>query len=218
MILTKYLDPPDIMAEILFGLIMVLSFTLAAGFVAGDGEAGVRDLLIATLGCNFAWGIIDGAMYIMTTLMHRGHRMRFIAAIQSAPDEETKARLVAAELSDSLSGKTTAAERAEVQHAVVSMASRARVGTLRVTRDDLMGALHCFILVVITTLPAALPFLIIRDDPVFALRVSNHLLAAMLFVVGFMWAKFSGLRPWLSGFLFLLASLALVYVAIAFGG
>lgn len=206
------------MAEILFGLIMVLSFTLAAGFVAGDGEAGVRDLLIATLGCNFAWGIIDGAMYIMTTLMHRGHRMRFIAAIQSAPDEETKARLVAAELSDSLSGKTTAAERAEVQHAVVSMASRARVGTLRVTRDDLMGALHCFILVVITTLPAALPFLIIRDDPVFALRVSNHLLAAMLFVVGFMWAKFSGLRPWLSGFLFLLASLALVYVAIAFGG
>lgn len=214
----RHLDPPDALAEILFGLIMVLTFTLAAGFVAGEGAAGVRALLIATLGCNIAWGIIDGAMYVMTSLMHRGHRMRFIAAIQSATDEQTKQRIVAAELDDALAARATAAERQAILAAVVSMAGHAHPHRLRVTRDDWLGAVNCFILVAGSTLPAALPFLFIHDDPRFALRVSNYLLVAMLFVVGFAWAKFTGLRPWVSGFAFLAASLILVYVAIALGG
>jgi hypothetical protein len=71
---------------------------------------------------------------------------------------------------------------------------------------------------VVTTLPATLPFLLIRDDPFLALRVSNLLLAVMLFGVGFAWARAADLRPWLSGFLFLVISLALVYLAIALGG
>lgn len=214
----QYLDPPDALAEILFGLIMVLSFTLAAGFVAGDGAAGVHKLLLATVGCNIAWGIIDAVMYVMTSIMHRGHRMRFIAAIQSAPDEATKRRIVAAEMEDALAHKTTPAERDAIQATIISMASHARPGHVRATREDWMGALNCFLLVVVTTLPAALPFLLIRDDPFLALRVSNLLLAVMLFGVGFAWARAAGLRPWWSAFLFLLISLTLVYVAIRLGG
>ena len=216
--LFSYLDPTDALAEILFGLIMVLSFTLAAGFVAGEGAAGVHNLLVATLGCNIAWGIIDAAMYIMGAIMDRGRRMRFIAAVQSASDEATKRRIVAAEYEEALSGKATAHERESLHTIVVSMVGHTRPHGLRVLREDWMGALNCFLLVVGSTLPAALPFFFIRDDPHFALRVSNHLLALMLFIVGFTWAKFAGLRPWLSGLLFLLASLILVYVAIALGG
>ena len=216
--LFSYLDPVDSMAEILFGLIMVLSFTLAAGFVAGEGKAGVHGLLIATLGCNVAWGIIDGVMHIMTSLMHRGHRMRFIAAIQSARDEGTKRRIVAAEMEDSLAAHITEAERDSIHRTIVSMASHARTGSLRISRDDWMGALNCFLLVVLTTLPAALPFLLIRDDRFLALRVSNFLLAGMLFGVGYLWARFAGMRPWVSAFVFLLTSLGLVAVAILLGG
>ena len=216
--LFRYLDPPDALAEILFGLIMVLTFTSAAGFVAGEGEAGVRELLFATLGCNLAWGIIDGAMYLMTSLMQRGHRMRFIAAIQSASDETTKRRIVAAELEDALGPRVTDAEREALHRTVVSMASHVRPRDLRITREDWMGALNCFWLVLLTTLPAALPFLFIRDDPFLALRLSNLLLAGMLFVVGYQWAKHAGLRPWWSGFVFLLISLSLVGLAIRLGG
>lgn len=216
--LLSYLDPVDAMAEILFGLIMVLSFTLAAGFVAGEGEAGVHELLVATLGCNLAWGIIDGAMYIMMSLMQRGHRMRFIAAIQSADDEETKRRIVSAEMEDALTAHVTEAERDSIHRTILSMASHARPGRLRVTRDDWMGALNCFLLVVLTTLPAALPFLFIRNDPIRALRISNLLLAGMLFVVGYLWGRFAGLRPWWSAFVFLIASLSLVGIAIRLGG
>lgn len=216
--LFRYLDPPDALAEVLFGLIMVLSFTLAAGFVAGEGAQGVHDLLVATLGCNIAWGIIDGVMYLMTSLMHRGHRLRFVAAIQSAPDEATQRRLVAAELEDALGPKITAAERDAIHRTIISMAGHANPHRLRILREDWMGALNCFLLVVLTTLPAAAPFLIVRDDPFRALRLSNLLLAAMLFVVGYQWAKHAGLRPWLSGFLFLLTSLSLVGLAIRLGG
>ena len=216
--LFRYLDPPDALAEILFGLIMVLTFTSAAGFVTGEGEAGVRELLVATLGCNLAWGIIDAAMYVMGSLMHRGRRMRFIAAIQSAPDLETQRRIVAAEMEEDLTGKTTASEREAIHATIISMAGHANPHRLRITRDDWMGALNCFLLVVLTTLPAALPFLFIRDDPFMALRISNGLLALMLFAVGYLWARFTGLRPWVSAFLFLLVSLLLVGMAIRLGG
>jgi len=65
--LARHLDTSDALAEILFGLIMVLTFTLAAGFVASEGAAGVRELMLAAIGCNLAWGIIDAAMYVMSS-------------------------------------------------------------------------------------------------------------------------------------------------------
>jgi hypothetical protein len=58
----RHLDPASRMGEILFGLIMVLSVTLTAGLSVADGKAGVRQLLVAAIGCNVAWGIIDGIM------------------------------------------------------------------------------------------------------------------------------------------------------------
>jgi hypothetical protein len=55
----RYLDPASQLSEILFGLIMVLTVTLTAGLSVTEGKAGVRQLLIAVIGCNLAWGIID---------------------------------------------------------------------------------------------------------------------------------------------------------------
>src|SRR6185312_16077288 len=61
----KYLDPATSMGEVLFGLIMTLTFTLGAGLIIEEeGREGARQLLIATIGCNIAWGIIDGALYL----------------------------------------------------------------------------------------------------------------------------------------------------------
>jgi hypothetical protein len=57
----EHLDPGERMGELLFGLIMVLTFTLGAGLEMGDREE-TRDLLIAALGCNTAWRIIDSAL------------------------------------------------------------------------------------------------------------------------------------------------------------
>src|SRR5262245_50154961 len=55
---TRVLDPMDRISEVLFGLIMVLTYTSTLGVVTGD-RAPVREMLIGALGCNLAWGIID---------------------------------------------------------------------------------------------------------------------------------------------------------------
>ena len=78
------LDPVERHGEILFGLIMVLSFTCTLS-VAESGRAEVRTMLIAALGCNLAWGIVDGVMYVIAVLAERGRRAALWAAVRAAP-------------------------------------------------------------------------------------------------------------------------------------
>ncbi len=49
------LNPLDRVAEILFGLIMALSFTCSIN-IATKRPAEIRQLLIGAIGCNLAWG------------------------------------------------------------------------------------------------------------------------------------------------------------------
>jgi hypothetical protein len=74
-----------------------------------------------------------------------------------------------------------------------------------------------FLLVVITSLPAAIPFMFM-DDARLALRVSNAILLGLLFVTGYYWARYTLSKPWLVGFAFLAGGIVLVLAAIALGG
>jgi len=58
----RHLDSTEILGELLFGLIMVLTFTLGAGLIVKEGAEATSQMLWGRLGCNVAWGIIDGAM------------------------------------------------------------------------------------------------------------------------------------------------------------
>jgi hypothetical protein len=49
----RLLDPSERLSEILFGLIMVITFTCSFN-VAQAGHGGVRKMLAAALGCNLA--------------------------------------------------------------------------------------------------------------------------------------------------------------------
>jgi hypothetical protein len=60
----RVLDPIERAGEMLFGLIMVLTFTTAMS-VAGASEEDVRAMLVGAIGCNPAWGSIDAMMYLM---------------------------------------------------------------------------------------------------------------------------------------------------------
>ena len=96
---SRYLDPASSLGEIMFGLIMTLTFTLGAGIIIEDeGREGARDLLIALIGCNIAWGVIDAAMYLVNELFTRGKRRRVAEAVRSAPDERAGVAVVEKEL------------------------------------------------------------------------------------------------------------------------
>src|SRR5690349_24387546 len=82
------LNPVDRIAEVLFGLIMVLSFTGAIS-ASTDAREDVRELLWAALGCNIAWGLVDAIMYLMNIAVERGHSIMVIKKIHESknPDE-----------------------------------------------------------------------------------------------------------------------------------
>jgi VIT1/CCC1 family predicted Fe2+/Mn2+ transporter len=211
------LDPGERMGELLFGLIMVLTFTLGAGIeLAGDRDE-TRELLIAALGCNAAWGIIDAALYLMARLSERGRIHRLVRAIQAAPDREQALALVEAELDERLPAVVRPEVRAALDEHVLERVRAMKLARNRVTAADLWAALAVFWLVFLTALPAVVPFLVIRD-PQIAMRSSNAILIGLLFYVGWRWAGYTGASPWRTGLFMALIGVALVIVAIALGG
>ena len=217
-LMNRYLDPASSLGEIMFGLIMTLTFTLGAGIIIEDeGREGARELLIALVGCNIAWGVIDAAMYLVNELFTRGKRRRIAEAVRSAPDERAAVAVVENELSDFLEGVGDDAEHQALYTRVAAKVRTAVIPPNRLTGADFMGAFTSFWLVVIASLPAAIPFLV-WDDARFALRVSNGILLAFLLFCGYKWARYTLGNPWTAGLVFLAGGFGLVAMAIALGG
>jgi hypothetical protein len=214
----RYLDPASSLGEVLFGLIMTLTFTLGAGIIIQEeGREGARQLLIAVIGCNVAWGVIDGALYLVGQLFDRGRLRRVGQAVREAPDERTAVALVAGELDEMLEDVTNESERNTLYKRVAANVRTRPPKANPITKSDWMGAFTSFWLVVLTSAPAAIPFLLF-DDARFALRISNAVLLAILFVTGYWWARYKLGKTWLVGLLLLLGGILLVAVAILLGG
>jgi len=215
---SRWLDPASSLGEIMFGLIMTLTFTLGAGIIIEDeGREGARELLIALIGCNIAWGVIDGALYLVGQMFDRGRMRRVGQAVRSAPDEAAGAGLIANELEEIVEGVMKPEERQALYSRIAANVRAKPPGENKITKADWMGAWVSFWLVVLASLPAALPFLI-WEDARFALRVSNGILLALLFIVGSLWARQTLGKPWVAGLTFLVIGFGLVWMAIQLGG
>src|SRR6188508_2080239 len=90
----RVLDPIDRVSEVLFGLIMVLTFTGSLS-VAESGREDVRAMLIGALGCNLAWGIIDAVLFLMGSLAEKGRGLTTLQAVRKATDSQHAQRLIA---------------------------------------------------------------------------------------------------------------------------
>ncbi len=215
----RHLDPADTLEEILFGLIMVLTFTLGAGIAvrAGEETDGARELLYAAIGCNLAWGVIDAAFYVMGNVFVRSRRIRLVRAVKAAPDAAAALAAIRSELEPDLASIAPEEDRDRLYRGIHALAARTEPARVRVTRDDLLGAVAVFFLVFATALPAAVPFLLI-GEPWLALRLSNLLLIGLLFIVGYRWAGHTNANPWLAGLGVMMLGVVLVAVAIPLGG
>jgi hypothetical protein len=213
----RYLDPTEILGEILFGLIMVLTFTLGAGLIVKEGAEATREMLWGILGCNVAWGIIDGAMYVMNSVFERSRKARVLQSIQKAASEKDALALVERELDPGLEPLAPLEERTHLYRAVLKRLLKVTPQRARVKREDVYAAIAIFWLVFLSSIPAVVPFLVFRDRFV-ALRVSNFLLLTMLFLVGYRLARAIQSNPWIVGSMMLLVGLVMVAIAIVLGG
>ena len=212
-----YLSPADRLAETLCGLIMVLTFTLVAAPQVREGGEGARSLLFATIGCNLAWGLIDGVLYILFSMSQRARRARIGRQVRKAHDEAGALAAVRAELDPELEGLASQAERDALYRTIVPMVAEIDPGRTRATRDDLLGGVAILILEMVCTIPAAVPFLFM-ESPLAALRVSNAVLLVLLFVVGYKWGEQIESNRVAAGLAMFLLGLALVGVAMFLGG
>ena len=80
----RILEPVERFSEILFGLIMALTITCAVSVATAD-RVQIDHMVLAALGCNLAWGIIDAGMYLMARLGERGHNILIAKSIREAP-------------------------------------------------------------------------------------------------------------------------------------
>jgi VIT1/CCC1 family predicted Fe2+/Mn2+ transporter len=213
----RYVDVSDWWGEVLFGLMMVLIFTIGARSAVASGEDTRRDVLVAVIGCNIGWGALSAWMFVLDTLFERSRKIRLVRAVQEATSEESALVLIRGELDEDLEAVVSEAERQRLSHHILENVKAMQLPKTRVTRADLCGAIIVFFLVALTTVPAVVPFLFIEDLKT-ALRVSNLLLVSMLFFVGYRWAGETNTNPWVAGASVLVVGLALSIVAELLGG
>jgi VIT1/CCC1 family predicted Fe2+/Mn2+ transporter len=211
--LRNSLDPVSRTTELLFGLIMVLTFT--ASFNAAEaGRIEVRVMLIAALGCNLAWGMIDAAMYLLSTRGERALGARTLAEVRSAKTPEAARSAISAALPPIILPALTADDIDRIRTHVTLL--RDTDPSPRLGKDDYLGALAVFLLVFVGTLPVVIPFVFFRDPQV-ALWISHAVAITLLFLTGWSLGRIWG-RPWQVGVSMIGVGLALVAVALALGG
>ena len=208
------LDPTERFSEVLFGLIMVLTFTGTLS-VHEAGRADVRDMLVAALGCNLAWGIVDAVMYVINEMTNRGRGYVLVRKLHRTPDAATAHGMIREVLPDRIAAILGPEELESIRKRLVATDEPPPRAPLKAR--DLTGAFAVCLLVFLTTFPVTIPFMLIHE-PQPALRISNAIALAMLFMLGWSLARYTGGRPWRLGLGMLVLGAVLVAVTIALGG
>jgi hypothetical protein len=210
----RVLEPVERISEVLFGLIMVLTFTGSLS-IAEAGRDDVRTMLIGALGCNLAWGIIDGVLYLMGCLAEKGRNLMTYQAVRRETEPQKAQRLIAGALPPLIASVLQPAELETMRQRLQQLPeppARARLG-----KSDWIGASGVFLLVFLSTFPVAVPFLFMHKA-MSAMRVSNAIAILMLFFTGMAYGRCVGRSPWGFGISMVLLGSVLVALTIALGG
>jgi hypothetical protein len=210
----RVLDPIDRVAEVLFGLIMVLTFTGSLS-VAEAGQDDVKAMLVGALGCNLAWGIIDGVLYLMECLAEKGKGLATVWALRGAAKAEEGHAIIRDALPEIVAGVLTPTELETMRGRLLQLPEPPK--RARLSGEDWRGALGVFVLVVLSTFPVTIPFMVM-DNLQPAMRVSNGIAVVMLFLAGETFGRMTGRRPGLVGVSMVILGAALVGMTMALGG
>ena len=210
----RVLNPVDRVSEMLFGLFMALTFVGAVS-VADQGDAQIRTMFIAALGCNLAWGLVDAVMYLVRTITDRGRLLTLVRSVRSAADAEGGRKLIEGSLSQVAAGLVSSTEIEAMRGRIVALTSLPPRPKLN--RNDLIAALAIFLIVVAATFPVVLPFVMFEDVGT-AKNVSRAVALAMLFAGGLALGRHAGYGSWKVGFLMAGLGTALVVAINALGG
>lgn len=210
----RVLDPLERTSEVLFGLIMVLTFTLSLE-VASAERADVREMLIGAIGCNLAWGLVDAVMYLMARLVERARELDLERRLRAARDDREIVAIAGGEIGPLMTAALGPGAPERLRAALAGIPEPADV--TRLERRDFAGAVGVFLLVFLSTLPVVLPFVFV-PDLFTAMRISNGIAIALLFYCGWRLGRYTHGRPLRFGLALVLLGVVLVAITMALGG
>ena len=208
------LDPLDRFSEILFGVIMVLTFTVSLRVARAD-RVQVHEMLIGALGCNLAWGLIDAIMYIMSCVSERGHNFKILRQVHGTRDARKANRIIAEAL-------PPVVNLVLPESAFDGMRIKMRdlpepPPRPRLRKEDWQGAVGIFLLVFFSTFPIVLPFIVVPTIRM-ASHISDAIAITMLFLSGYSYGRYAGHSAWGWGLSMVLIGGVMVGLTIALGG
>jgi hypothetical protein len=210
----RVLDPNDRISEVLFGLIMVMTFTGSLS-VAGAGREDVRTMLIGALGCNIAWGIIDGVLYLMGCLAEKGSHMATLRAVRQAVDPTDAHRIISEAVPPAIAKVLEPGDLEKVRQRLIQLPEPPDKACLKAS--DWWGGVAVFVLVFLSTFPVTVPFIFLHNAQG-ALRLSNLIALIMLFTLGVAYGRLVGRSAWLVGIAMIILGTVLVALTMALGG
>jgi VIT1/CCC1 family predicted Fe2+/Mn2+ transporter len=189
----------------------VLTFT---GSIVGEGGlTDTHSVLMAAIGCNLAWGIVDAVLYLMATFAERARGLATLRAVSGHGDRDAAHRLILEALPPVLSRAITPVE---VEALRCRLREQAEPRTL-LTGGDLAAALAVFLLVFLSTFPIVIPFFVM-DEVESALHVSNAIALTILLVTGWSLGRHAGRPGWRAGVGLVALGIVLVAITNALGG
>jgi hypothetical protein len=206
------LNPVDRTSEILFGLIIMLTFTGAIS-VANARHQEIRSLLWAAIGSNLAWGLVDAIMYMMCVLIERGHVVEIIKRVAQTEHPPESRRIVKSEFT--LANFMTDEELDKTVERMKSLPPPPK--TQLISWKDVSAAIQIFSMVFVCTLPVVLPF-VLMDEVGTAIRVSNGIALLFLMFGGYTLAGYAGFRRIPTALAYTAIGLLLIAATVSLGG
>jgi len=152
---------------------------------------------------------------LMGCLAERGRDLATYRAVMRAPDPLEARRLIAGVLPPVLASAIAPDEFDRMRQRLSDAGPPADVA--RLTGSDWRGAAGVFLLVFLSTLPVAVPFIVL-ENPMSAVRASNAVAIVMLFAAGVAYGRVVERSRWLLGIGMVILGAILVALTIVLGG
>ena len=151
-------------------------------FAAASGQLETHELVVAIVGCNIAWGVIDATLFVLNSLFYRSRHARFFRVLKNVTQRggglgRSRGGIWAGRRTF---GRPPGGSRPPLS--ILASPERSRHTRPQRACGDRISYLPfiVFALVSATALPGVIPLLLLADSNL-ALHVSNWVLIVLLF-------------------------------------
>lgn len=210
----RLINPIDRISEIIFGVIMALTFTCSVSVIETD-KAEVKELLLGAITCNIAWGLVDAVIFLIMTMIEEGRGLTVYKFVRKSKQKEKSIRFIKDALPPVIASVMSTDEIENIRNKLLKLPEPPAVRHL--SWIDYKTAIGIFLLVFISTFPVAIPFLFINNLQA-ALRTSNFIAILIMFISGFILGRYAGRNRYLVGAMMSIIGIILVVITILLGG